>query len=599
MRPPRIPLPKVMCRVLAAIVAMALLAVAVAACGRDDNTSPTPTPTEAAGSTGTPEPTPSPAAPTATPSTSEPVATATATSVAATPEPTRAAPTATPVAEATGTPTPVPEPTAAATEAAPTEAAATEAAATEATEEAAPAPAGDPAGEPAEPAGEEEASSDDAAVGDGMGGDPDDDMGDDDMADMDADMADDGMTDDDMTDDDMADDDMGDMDADMADDGMADDAAPSESGSRAEDSEDAAEVSEDVAEVKEDGAEEYEERVQPALSAGEVNDNERWDEYLQYRDQYTGPTIHDVDISERYIITVSDSAGETVPNAEVRVSSGDAVLFEGRTYANGQTLFFPLAFAASEGAESFTLSVEKDGATQELEFARGENRDWDVTLELDQAATEGVPLDILFLLDSTGSMADEIDQIKATLLSISSRISDLPSQPDLRFGMVAYRDRGDAFVTRVYDFEPDPQRFVETIRGVVALGGGDYPESLNEALHVAVHEPEWRPGDAIRLMFLIADAPPQLGYQDDYSYADDMIEAHQQGIKTFSTASSGLDQQGEYVFRQIAQHTMGRFIFIVYGAGGTTSHSVSDYTIGRLDDLVVSLVEEELAFLAR
>ncbi len=620
MRPPRIPLPKVMCRVLAAIVAMALLAVAVAACGGDDDTSLTPTPTEAAGSTGTPEPTPSPAAPTATPSTSEPVATATATatSVAATPEPTRAAPAATPVAEATGTPTPAPTAAtaataaateaaateaaateaaateaaateaaateAAATEAAATEAAATEAAATEAAEEAAPAPAGDPAGEPAEPAGEEEASSDDAAVGDGMGGDPDDDMGDDDMADMGADMADD---------------DMADMDADMADDGMADDAAPSESGSRAEDSEDAAEVSEDVAEVKEDGAEEYEERVQPALSAGEVNDNERWDEYLQYRDQYTGPTIHDVDISERYIITVSDSAGETVPNAEVRVSSGDAVLFEGRTYANGQTLFFPLAFAASEGAESFTLSVEKDGATQELVFARGENRDWDVTLELDQAATEGVPLDILFLLDSTGSMADEIDQIKATLLSISSRISDLPSQPDLRFGMVAYRDRGDAFVTRVYDFEPDPQRFVETIRGVVAHGGGDYPESLNEALHVAVHEPEWRPGDAIRLMFLIADAPPQLGYQDDYSYADDMIEAHRQGIKTFSIASSGLDQQGEYVFRQIAQHTMGRFIFIVYGAGGTTSHSVSDYTIGRLDDLVVSLVEEELAFLAR
>ena len=617
MRPPRIPLPRVMCRVLAAIVAMALLVVAVAACGGDGDTSPTPTPTEAAGSTGTPEPTPSPAAPTATPSTSEPVATATATSVAATPEPTRAAPTATPVAEATGTPTPAPTAAtaaateaaateaaateaaateaaateaaateaaateaaateAAATEAAATEAAATEAAATEATEEAAPAPAGDPADEPAEPAGEEEASSDDAAVGDGMGGDPDDDM-----ADMDAGMADD-----------MADDGPGS-------DGDDYDAEPSEPASRSEESEDAAEVSEDVAEVKEDGAEEYEERVQPALSAGEVNDNERWDEYLQYRDQYTGPTIHDVDISERYIVTVSDSAGETVPNAEVRVSSGDAVLFEGRTYANGQTLFFPLAFAASEAAESFTLNVEKDGATQQLEFVRGENRDWDVTLELDQAATEGVPLDILFLLDSTGSMADEIDQIKATLLSISSRISDLPSQPDLRFGMVAYRDRGDAFVTRVYDFEPDPQRFVETIRGVVAHGGDDYPESLNEALHVAVHEPEWRPGDAIRLMFLIADAPPHLDYQDDYSYADDMIEAHRQGIKTFSIASSGLDQQGEYVFRQIAQHTMGRFIFIVYGAGGTTSHSVSDYTIGRLDDLVVSLVEEELAFLAR
>ena len=106
-------------------------------------------------------------------------------------------------------------------------------------------------------------------------------------------------------------------------------------------------------------------------------------------------------------------------------------------------------------------------------------------------------------------MEDEIEQIKDTLLSISSRISDLPSQPDVRLGMVAYRDRGEAWVTRVFDFEPDAARFLETIRGVDAHGGGDDPEALNEALHAAVHEPGWRlEEDAVRLMFLIADAPP-------------------------------------------------------------------------------------------
>ncbi|MYE32221.1 MAG: VWA domain-containing protein [Chloroflexi bacterium] len=340
--------------------------------------------------------------------------------------------------------------------------------------------------------------------------------------------------------------------------------------------------------------------ARPTLSAGEVNDNERWDEYLLYVREYSAGPVHEVDVSERYIITVTDPAGRPVHNARVRVSAADVTLFEGRTYANGQTLFFPLAFEASKGAESFILFVEKDESSSQLEFVRGGERDWNVSLDMEHAAVAGgVPLDILFLLDATGSMADEIGQIKDSLLSISSRISALPSQPDLRFGMVAYRDRGDEFVTRLYDFEPDAERFLETIRGVVADGGDDWPESLNEALHVAVHQPEWRHGDAIRLMFLIADARPHLDYPDDYSYAVEMIEAHQRGIKIFSIASSGLEPPGEYIFRQIAQHTMGRFIFIVYGEGGTTPHNVSRYTVQQLDDLVVSLVEEELAFLAR
>ena len=337
-----------------------------------------------------------------------------------------------------------------------------------------------------------------------------------------------------------------------------------------------------------------------ALSAGEVNDNELWDEYLLYRREYAGDPVHDVDVSERYVVTVTDADDRPVHNALVTVSSGGTMLFEGRTYANGQTLFFPLAFPGSEGAESFTLHVARGEVSEELAFDRGGDRNWDVTLDVEQAVAEGgVPLDILFLLDATGSMADEIEQIKDTLLSIASRISALPSEPDLRFAMVAYRDRGDEYVTRVFDFEPDAARFLETIRGVVADGGEDYPESLNEALHVAVHQPEWREGDAIRLMFLIADAPPHLDYPDDYSYAAEMVEAHRRGIKIFSIASSGLNPQGEYIFRQIAQHTMGRFIFIVYGEGGTTPHSVGEYTVERLDDLVVSLVEDELAHLSR
>ena len=110
---------------------------------------------------------------------------------------------------------------------------------------------------------------------------------------------------------------------------------------------------------------------------------------------------------------------------------------------------------------------------------------------------------------------------------------------------------------------------------------------------MAVHRPSWRLDDAIRLIVLVADAPPHLDYVEDYDYAVEMIEANRRGMKIFTIASSGLDNQGEYIFRQIAQHTMGRFIFILYG--GETSHSVSEYSVEQLDALVVRLVQEELA----
>ena len=341
---------------------------------------------------------------------------------------------------------------------------------------------------------------------------------------------------------------------------------------------------------------------QPAsLSAGEVDDNERWEDYLQYLDRYSGPSVHPVNISERYILTVVDGDGRPVPNATVSVASGDADLFQALTYANGQTLFFPRAVPVAEGTESFRVTAEKNGVSAAAEFSRGAESAWQLTLDADSPYEGGVPLDVLFLLDSTGSMADEIDQIKNTLLSISARVSDLPSQPDLRFGMVSYRDRGDEYVTRLFDFDDDVARFSETIRNVQADGGGDTPESLNEALHMAVHRPEWRLGDALRLVFLLADAPPHLDYQDDFDYAVEMVEARKRGIKIFPVASSGLDAQGEYIFRQIAQHTMGRFIFLLYegyGGGLGTSHDVGEYTVERLDDLVVRLIEEELAVLS-
>ena len=349
-------------------------------------------------------------------------------------------------------------------------------------------------------------------------------------------------------------------------------------------------------------------RIRTTLKAGEVDDNKLWDEYLDFVEEYRGPLIHTTNLSNRHIVTILDQAGKPVPNAKVTISmrnEGAEATQTNQTYANGQTMFFPEgkyrpSMTMQNGEDQpgqFTITANLDGFTSILHIPQNaQQRNHEITLEGTMHFGGNIPLDVLFLLDSTGSMADEIHQIKSTLHSTARQISNLPSNPNLKFGMVSYRDRGDEYVTRLYKFDSDVKRFSRSVNEVQADGGYDYPESLNQALHESVNDMNWRPG-AIRLIFLIADAPPHLDYPQDEDYAAEMVRAREKGIKVFSVASSGLDEQGEYIFRQIAQQTMGRFIFILEeGPQGNleTAHSVEQYSVSQLDSLIIRLIREEL-----
>ncbi len=339
------------------------------------------------------------------------------------------------------------------------------------------------------------------------------------------------------------------------------------------------------------------------LRAGSVDDNAEWDDYLLYRIKITESNLNviDVDVTERHTFTVTNAAGNPILGARISVFAGEDELAVMRTYADGRALFFPKATDEPD-AQSYHVIVEKDGTTTEFDIDR-DTREHAVALEA-SSASDPVRLDVLFLIDVTGSMGDEIQQLKDNMIAISEQIDALPGDPDVRFAMTVYRDEGDAFVSRTFDFTPDVVEFTEALRMVQASGGGDYPEDLEEGLFDAIHKPEWRVDNTVSLIFLVADAPPQL-YPDDYDYTAQMFEASERGMKIFPIASSGLDDQGEYIFRQLAQSTLGKFIFLTYGAGGDpssgsgdeTTHHVEDYSVLSLDQLVVRLVEDELAHL--
>ena len=339
------------------------------------------------------------------------------------------------------------------------------------------------------------------------------------------------------------------------------------------------------------------------LRAGSVDDNAEWDDYLLYRLRFAewGITVHDIDVTERHVIQITSESGQPVLGAKVTIfDDAGRELCVMQTYADGRALFFPLA-SKNPQSQVYEVQVEKDGAQASMEIDRAQ-REHHLVLDA-RSASNPVRLDVHFLIDATGSMSDEIQQLKDNMITVSERIHALPSNPDVRFGMTIYRDRGDLFVSRTFDFTPDIDDFTRELADLVAEGGGDYPESLNEGLHNAIHLPEWRARETVSLIFLLADAPPQFIYANDYDYAEEVFEAVERGIKIFPLASSGLDDQGEYIFRQLAQISSGKFLFLTYGAGGApgddTTHHVDDYSVLSLDELVIRLVEEELAHLSR
>ena len=135
---------------------------------------------------------------------------------------------------------------------------------------------------------------------------------------------------------------------------------------------------------------------------------------------------------------------------------------------------------------------------------------------------------------------------------------------------------------------------------MTAEGGGDYPEALDEALAEALAKPSWlSPDSTVQLVFLVADAPPQISRNVQTPYDDSMIAAAERGIKILPISSSGTDDQAEYVFRQLAQFTGGRYVFLTYGAAGKATGTSTDITERgyeelSLDDLIVRTISEEL-----
>jgi len=207
-------------------------------------------------------------------------------------------------------------------------------------------------------------------------------------------------------------------------------------------------------------------------------------------------------------------------------------------------------------------------------------------------------IDVVFVLDTTGSMGGLIQTAKEKIWSIATTMASAQQAPEIRIGLVAYRDRNDAYVTKVVDLSSDLDSVYAALMDFEANGGGDTPESVNEALYDAVHNMSWSQEDqAYQVIFLVGDAPPHMDY-NEVRYPEIVASALDKGI-VINTIQCGEIPMTVEPWTQIASLSHGEFFQVEQTGGAVAFTTPYDREIAdlsaKLDDtrLYYGTVEEK------
>ena len=340
------------------------------------------------------------------------------------------------------------------------------------------------------------------------------------------------------------------------------------------------------------------------LTCGEWSDIKNYDYYLnlfkiienadtpenQKRNGYAG-FIEYFGFETRYMVTVNVISGELpVGDALVELYLSADKLFTAKTDARGNAFLFP-SFDVT--GETITIKVNSADGVSEQSIIYDSKP---VQITLEEHAEKSSILDLMFVIDTTGSMGDEIKYLKSEISDVISSISSANPNYTINLALLFYRDLSDEYVTRYFDFSTNISAQQQNLARQYANGGGDFPEAVDRALSEAVGK-NWNSDSATRIIFHVCDAPPHSDQASQTLYYSAIKTAAQKGIRIIPIASSGIDLATEYLLRQEALMTGGTYIFLTDDSGIGGEHlipTVGEYTVEYLNACMVRVVNEYL-----
>ena len=335
------------------------------------------------------------------------------------------------------------------------------------------------------------------------------------------------------------------------------------------------------------------------LTAGEWNDNKNFD-FLkklvsdgQNYDYTKFFTDWDLSPFSRLVINcVSNDTPVSGANVTVTDPQGNPIWkgvtdHEGKAYA-----YYALADADMMPA---AITAEYNGSKIEYSVTTDDLSDSSVIdMNFEDYSPKAKTLDLMFTIDTTGSMGDEIYYLQKELENVIKRVQADTSNIPTRLSVNFYRDHGDDYVVRPYEFSTDINTQLAYLSNEYANGGGDFEEAVELALESSVFDHSWD-DDSIKLLFLVLDAPPHNTDTIKESLKNTISKASEMGIRIIPVASSGIDKNTEFLLRTFAMTTGGTYTFLTDHSGVGGSHiepTIGDYDVEFLNDLLVRLIEE-------
>lgn len=335
------------------------------------------------------------------------------------------------------------------------------------------------------------------------------------------------------------------------------------------------------------------------LTAGEINDFKKWDLWTEMGNENLAQyhTTWKMTPSERYtVMALNENKRPLIDVLVTLYSKEDKILWKARTDNTGKAELWLNLFETNDKASYYEVDVagKKTRGDKLKKFGEGIN-----FCQVKTPCAETEKLDVLFMVDATSSMDDEINYLKTELYDILTKTKSDEKKLSVRTGSLFYRCKGNAYVTRRSAFGSDVNTTIDFIKEQNSGEGG--LEAVEVALEEAVNDFQWSEGQATRLLFIVLDEPPGNTYDIVEQLHRSIAAAAEKGIRIIPLVASGgtsdvfSSKSMEYLMRSMALATNGTYAFLTDHSGVGDAHvkpTTDEYDVELLNKMILRIIKQ-------